>query len=53
MSTNSPEEKKVSYLGYSLGTTQAFFSLAKLKDEFFAEHAQAFAMMGPCTVAHF
>ena len=45
--------KKVSYFGYSLGTTQGFYSLATMEDEFFAEHAQAFAFMGPCTVASF
>ena len=45
--------KKVSYYGYSLGTTQAFYSLAKLEDEFFAEHAQAFALVAPCTISEF
>ena len=45
--------KKVSYYGYSLGTTQAFYSLAKLEDEFFAEHANAFALVAPCTIAQF
>ena len=45
--------QKVSFFGYSLGTTQGFYSLATLEDEFFADHAQAFAFMGPCTVASF
>merc|ERR1712032_1250915 len=45
--------KKVSYFGYSLGTTSAFYSLAKLEDEFFADHANAFALMGPCTIASY
>ena len=45
--------KKVSFFGYSLGTTQAFYSLAKLEEEFFAEHSRAFALMAPCTISQF
>ena len=45
--------KKVSYYGYSLGTTQGFYSLARLEESFFAEHAQAFALVAPCTISEF
>ena len=41
---------KIIYLGWSQGSTQMFYGLAKLEEEFFADNLFTFAAIDPCTI---
>lgn len=43
--------EKISYFGYSMGTTQILYGLAHDKSrDFFAEHMRVAGLQAPCTV---
>ena len=42
------EFEKILYLGYSQGTTQMFYGLAKYEEEFYADSLLKFAAFAPC-----
>lgn len=41
---------KVSYVGYSQGTVQMFYSLATLEDSYLGDNLFTFAALAPCTI---
>ena len=43
--------EKVFYLGYSQGTVQMFYGLAKRHDDFYADNLYKFLAFAPCTIS--
>lgn len=39
---------KVTYIGYSMGTTQMFFGLLQMQDTFYGEKLHKFVALAPC-----
>jgi len=45
---NTPDYKKVTYVGFSQGTTQMFYGLAH-KNDYFRKKLEIFVALAPCT----
>ena len=39
---------KVNYIGYSMGTTQMFYGLTQIEDEYYKDHMNKFVALAPC-----
>ena len=39
---------KVNYIGYSMGTTQMFYGLTQVEEEFYADNMNKFVALAPC-----
>ena len=41
-------QEKVNYIGYSMGTSQMFYGLTQIEEEFYADNMNKFVAIAPC-----